>query len=30
MVNAIGRLLLDTMRAPDFRDVLRGYGLSEP
>jgi ABC-type amino acid transport substrate-binding protein len=30
MVNAIGRLLLSTLRSPEFHDVLRGYGLTEP
>lgn len=30
MATAIGRLLLDTMRAPAFQEVLRGYGLGTP
>lgn len=30
MATVIGRLLLDTMRAPAFQDVLRGYGLGTP
>ena len=30
MANAIGRLLLATLRSPDFQEVLRGYGLTEP
>lgn len=30
MANAIGRLLLATLRSAEFREVLRGYGLAEP
>ena len=29
MVTAIGRLLLGTLRSPEFRDVLRGYGIGD-